>query len=207
MTFDELLAQIRDFYLRHLREAMAEVRKDPAAKIVAEPVLRDADGDVIGEGTLELPSRADVAVLRGGKVADSFQVTAEHDLALKPFTFPWTGGAQVTVGPFRWEECHFRLPGVGKDANVKPLADWFFAWFDQDDERGLYYSELQGVVHSMTDPAFADGAATFTIDFGSAPADVFEYLLDAIEQVGAKTIQIGNVNQPGEKQSNGQGQP
>src|SRR5207248_2628477 len=81
----------------------------------------------------------------------------------------------------------------------EPLADWFMAWFDQDDERGLYYSDLQGVVHCLTDPVFADGAATFTIDFGSAPADVFEYLLDALEQLGAKTVQIGNVDKPGDK--------
>ncbi len=195
MTFDELLTQIRDFYLRHLREAMAEVRRDPEAKLIVEPVLRNAEGEVVSEGVLNLPKRADIVVIRNGQVSDSYQVTAAHELALKPFTFPWTGGASITVGPFRWEDCQFRLPDLGPKANFKPLADWFLAWFDQDDERGLYYSDLQGVVHCLTDPKFDDGTATFSIDFGSAPAEVFEYLLDALEQLGAKTVQIGQVDQ------------
>lgn len=194
MTFDELLTEIRDFYLRHLREALAEARRDPDAKLITEPVLRNATGDVVSEGILHLPMRVDVVVVRAGQVSDSYQVTAAHELALKPFTFQWTGGASITVGPFQWEECPFRLPGVGPESNFKPLADWFQAWFDQDDERGLFYSDLQGVVHCLTDPEFADGAATFTIDFGSAPAEVFEYLLDALEQLGAKTVQIGQVD-------------
>jgi hypothetical protein len=195
MTFAELLEQIRDFYLRHLREAMAEVRKDPEAKLIVEGVLRNPEGEVVSEGLLDLPMRVDIVVTRAGQVVDSYQVKAAHELAIKPFTFPWTGGASITAGPFQWEECKFRLPGIGREANFKPLADWFMAWFDQDDERGLYYSDLQGVVHCLTDPKFDDEGATFSIDFGSAPADVFEYLLDALEQVGAKTVQIGNVGE------------
>lgn len=207
MTFAEILEQIRDFYLRHLREAMAEVRKDPEAKLIVEPVLRNAEGEAVSEGLLKLPMRADIVVTRAGQVVESYQVKAAHDLVIKPCTFQWTGGMTVTAGAFQWEDCHFRLPGIGLEANFKPLADWFMAWFDQDDERGLYYSDLQGVVHCLTNPKFDDEAATFTIDFGSAPADVFEYLLDALEQLGAKTVQIGQVNEQPKQNGEQQRQP
>jgi hypothetical protein len=157
---------------------------------------------VVSAGDLPLPMRVDVAIVKGGQVSDSYQVTAEHELSFKPFTFQWTGGSSITVGPFRWEDCHFRLPGIGPDANFKPLGDWFLAWFDQDDERGFYSSDLQGVVHCLTDPKYDDGAATFVIDFGSAPGEVFEYLLDALEQIGAKTVQIGQIDK--QRKENGE---
>lgn len=207
MTFAELLTQIRNFYLDRLREAIQEARADPGVRIITEPVLRNAQGAVLHEGPLDLPMRVDVAVVVGSQVKDSFQVVTGQSVGFKPITFSWTGGTAITVRPFAWEACPFRLAGLGPEPNLKPLADWFLAWFDPNDERGLFYSDLQGVVHGLTDPVVGDGAASFTIDFGSAPPDIFEYLLDALEQLGAKTVQIGPVDEEGEKDGKEQGQP
>jgi len=197
MTLSELLTQMRDFYLRHYREVLKEQRQDSAAKVIGEPILRTADGAILHEGLLHLPQRADVAIIRDGKVTDSFQVVTERTVSFKPFNFQWTEGAQVTVGPFQWEDCRVTLPGIGPGANFAPLASWFTSWFDETQREGMFYSsDLQGVLHRLTDPEFkeGEGAAAFTIDFGSAPTDVFEYLLDALEQSGAKTIHIGTLS-------------
>ena len=208
MTLGELLSQMRDYYLRHFREVLKEQRKEPTARVISEPMLCKADGEVAHEGVLQLPIRADVVLIRNDKVEDSFQVTTERTVSFKPFTFPWTEGAQVTVGPFQWENCAVRLPGVGPESNFKPLASWYTSWFDEDQREGMFYSsDLRGVLHSLSNIDFKEGAATFTIDFGSAPTDVFEYLLDALEQAGAKTIHIGEVEQAGQSERKQESQP
>jgi hypothetical protein len=198
LTLSELLTQMRDFYLRRFREVLKEQRQEPGVRVIAESVLRKADGEIAREGLLGLPMRVDAAVIRDGKVEDSFQIVTERTASFKPFTFRWTGGAEITVGPFQWEDCRIKLIGAGPESNFQPLASWFTAWFDESARKGIFYSDLQGVLHGLTGPQFEDVSATFSIDFGSALPDVFEYLLDALEQTGTKTIQIGLIEEEGQ---------
>ena len=196
LTLSELLTQMRDFYLRHYREVLKEQPQEAGVKVIREPMLRDAQGELVREGIMNLPRRVDVVIIRNGQVEDSFQIVTQRTVTFKPFTFRWTGGAEVCVGPFQWEDCRIKLHGVTAESNFQPLASWFTGWFDESQREGIFYSDFQGVLHSLGNPEFSEGAATFSIDFGSAPTDVFEYLLDALEQSGAKKIEIGQVTPP-----------
>jgi len=191
MTLAELLQGIREFYLKQLREVIERQRADSSIRLITEPVLRLEDGALAREGALALGMRVDLVVLSEGRVQDSFHVRADRTVSFKPFTFPWNERVQVTVGPFQWEDCALKLHGVESAEKLKPLVNWFDVWFDAEDERAALDKDLQGVVHCLTDPQFEGSTATLTVDFGTAPTEVFEDFLDAIDQCGATAVEVG----------------
>jgi hypothetical protein len=194
MTSPALLDDIRGFYLDHFRRVLKEKRRVPAAKIVTEPAWRLKNGLVGRQGPLNLPRRKDL-VVRSPTVNGSFQIKTERTLQFKPLTFTWGQGLTVSIGPFRWEECPVKLLGTTTDDQPLPLVDWYDRWFDEFDTKGPLKKDFQEVVHFLEISEQKDAATELTIDFGSAPKAAFEELLDALEQGGSNTVEIGQVDQ------------
>ena len=94
--------------------------------------------------------------------------------------------------PFQWNWIQLRLHGLDSDADWQPLREWFFRWFHEGDPAD---DELLGGIHFMSDPEEGDGAAEVTIDLGTAPVEAFEELLDAVGQLGANRLQIGQFDE------------
>ena len=53
-----------------------------------------------------------------------------------------------------------------------------------------FRKSISGVIHFISDPKREDVATIFEVDFGSAPVEAFEELLDAFQASGAKKIEI-----------------
>lgn len=105
----------------------------------------------------------------------------------------------VTIEPFtmKFRATDVHVEGISWDAAVlshdleniprAALNDWFDRWFDPDDTRFDPEADLQSVIHSLI---VEEGA--LTVDFGSAPADAFDELLDLLSAAGARRIVVGD---------------
>ena len=105
----ELLDGIRAFYLERFREAIEEHEADPGNEALVEPALRDATGEVVREGTLQLPCRGDLQVLRDGVCIAALTIDTERMLSFDPVEFTWEGRLQVELAPFQWNMCPLAL--------------------------------------------------------------------------------------------------
>src|SRR5262245_17941815 len=132
MDLQELLNQIRDFYLNHFHEVIKEKRRLPGAKIIAEPALRQPGGKVARQGSLRLPIRTDL-VIRSSTVNDSISVATEKQLDFDSVTAEWSATLKVYLSPFHWEECNIQADGLANRADWLPLCDWYEKWFDEFD--------------------------------------------------------------------------
>jgi hypothetical protein len=192
--FQELLSQIRQFYLDHFREILKEKRRLANAKIMAEPALRGAGGKVARQGNLKLPLRTDL-VVRSPTVNETFQVTTEKVLEFDPVVVEWTPTLTIQLSPFRWEECQFEAGGLGGRSDWQALVDWYERWFDEFDLKAPLKKDLQEVVHRLEDPQVKESMTVLTVDFGTAPITAFEEFLDALVACGADPIQVGEEQQ------------
>jgi len=203
MGLQELLSQIRQFYLDHFREILKEKRRLPMARIVAEPALRGPGGKVARQGNLKLPVRTDL-VIRSSTVNESISVAKEKPLDFEPVFVDWTPTLKVLLAPFRWEECRVLAGGLANQSDWHPLVEWYERWFDEFDLKAPLKKDLQEVVHRLADPQVKDGMALLTVDLGSAPIAALEELLDALANLGASSLQVGeeqNVEKPASSQS------
>ena len=194
MTSPGLLDDIRGFYLDHFRRVVKEKRRVPAARIITEPALRHKNGVAVRKGTLKLPVRKDL-IVRSVTVNGSFQISTDRALQFEPVTLDWGQALSVLISPFRWEECPVKVVGPALEDQSEALVEWYHRWFDEFDTKGPLKKEFQEVVHSMEVTEQRDGVTKLTIDFGSAPKSAFEELLEAFDQVGAGTLEIGEVDQ------------
>src|SRR5438445_9241838 len=98
MNLQELLNQVRQFYLDRFRDVVKEKRRLPRASIISEPALRQPGGPVARQGSLKLPVRTDL-VIRSTTAKDSLQVATEKTLVFDPVAVDW-GTLKVELAPF-----------------------------------------------------------------------------------------------------------
>jgi hypothetical protein len=192
MGFQELLSQIRQFYLDHFREILKEKRRLPNAKILAEPALRGPGGKVARQGNLKLPCRTDL-VIRSSTVNETIDVGTDKPLNFDPVVVEWTPTLTIQLAPFRWEECQVEAGGLRSRVDWQPLIEWYERWFDEFDLKAPLKKDLQEVVHRLAEPQVRDWKTLFTVDLGTAPIAAFEEYLDTLVALGADSIQVGEV--------------
>ena len=186
----ELLHQVRNYYLDHFHEMIKEKRRLPNSKIIVEPALRQTNGKVGRQGQLNLPLRMDL-VIRSTTVNDSVTVGTDKPLDFDLVTVDWTPNLGICLAPFRWEDCRVWVDGLAGRTDWLPLIDWYEKWFDEFDLKSPLKKELQEVVHRLADPQVRGGVTMWVVDFGSAPITAFEEFVDALASLGAVSIQVG----------------
>jgi hypothetical protein len=188
----QLLDQIRDYYVSRFIDAINEHSGADGVTVAHEPALCNADGDVLTEGDLALPVRGDLLVIRDGAVCDSLQIDTDGVLTFEPIAFDWPETKlHVNLQPFQWNWMQLRIFGLKDDADWTPIRHWFIRWFQENDPTD---DELLGGVHFCSDPEDGGGFTQVSIDLGTASVEAFEELLDALGQLGANRVQIGQFN-------------
>ncbi|HEV2946532.1 MAG TPA: hypothetical protein VGX70_04105 [Gemmataceae bacterium] len=186
----ELLHQVRNYYLDHFHEVIKEKRRLPNSKLIVEPALRKKHDSKVGrQGQLNLPIRTDLVVRP--TIHDSITVETEKALEFDSVMVDWTPNLKICLAPFRWEECRVWVDGLAGRTDWTPLIDWFEKWFDEFDLKAPLKKELQEVVHRLADPQVRGGVTMWVVDFGSAPITAFEEFLDALASLGAVSMQVG----------------
>jgi hypothetical protein len=193
MTVGQLVDDIRDRYLKEFRECMTYV-KQKGMEVMSEAVCTDENGALAREGTLNLPLRLDVVGLADGEGKDTICVDSITMLSFDPMDFKWTGGLPTRLAPFTWDACDIRAFGIPETSDWSHLRGWHDRWFDGEDTRQPDEHGLCGVIHFLSDPQRDGNAMIMRVDFGSAPVEAFEELLDALHDSGATKIEIGHDN-------------
>ncbi len=185
----QLLDEIRDYYVNRFIDAINEQSLADGVTLTHEPAFCDSNGDVVIEGELEVPSRVDLLVISDGAVSDSILIDTDGILSFEPIAFDWPeNDLNVDLHPFQWNWMQVRIFGLKTNTDWAPIRDWFIGWFQENDPAD---GELLGGVHWLSDPEYGDDYSQLSIDLGTAPVESFEELLDAIGQMGARRVQIG----------------
>ena len=191
MTVGQLLDDIRERYLNEFRKCIALVKQN-GMEAMCEAACLNADGTLAREGILDQPLRLDVVGFADGEAKETIRVDSNSMLSFEPIDFEWAGGLPTRIAPFAWDACDVRVFDIPKTSDWSHVREWFDRWFDgedthQADEHGLY-----GVIHFLSDPKHEGSATIIQVDFGSAPEEAFEELLDALRDSGATKIEIGH---------------
>ena len=194
MRIGELLDQVRQYYVDQLLKAQNELLADESVRLILEPELRGSDGATVQEGTLQLPVRTDIAVLRK-EVPELLTIDTERMLSFEPISFMWGADLEVRLGPFQWQAMRLQVP-LPQTTCWQPLQHWFWRWFKED--AGEHNKVLVGAVHFLSDPEVTNDAVTFVVDLGTAPVEAFEDLLDAVVALGATLCEIGHIEHTAE---------
>lgn len=136
------------------------------------------------EGALSLPLRGDLS-----DGTTMIRVDGAKQFRFQPLNFAWGASLRVRMEPFSWDSCPFRFEGL--PPAWAPLTGWFARWFDEVEERAPAYDGFYGVIHFMAAPKLVGTAFHGSVDFGSAPVDAFEQLLDAVGALGVRQLHIG----------------
>ena len=191
----QLLDEIRDYYINRFIDAINEQSLADGVTLTHEPAFCDSNGDVVTEGELAVPSRVDLLVISDGAVSDSILIDTDGILSFEPIAFDWPeNNLSVDLQPFQWNWMQVRIFGLKTNADWAPIRDWFIGWFQENDPAD---GELLGGVHWLSDPEYGDDYSQLSIDLGTAPVESFEELLDAIGQMGATRVQIGQFEEGG----------
>ena len=83
----ELLDQVRQYYLDRFIKTRDELLAEQNTRLLLEPELRGSDGAVVTEGTLQLPLRMDIAVIKDGS-AKTLSIDTERMLSFEAFQPP-----------------------------------------------------------------------------------------------------------------------
>ena len=193
MGLGDLLSRIRAHYLERFLEVADEHALEEGNQVILEAPFLDSTGSVAREGPFRLPMRGDVFVVREGGAQESLQVDTDTMLGFEPIAFDWNETISVELRPFQWNWCPVEFLPADGSTDLSPLVDWFNRWFEgQSGGEGT----LQAVVHFMSDPEMTETTIVTSIDFGSAPIDAFEELLDACTSAGAARVRIGASAEP-----------
>ena len=185
----QLLDEIRDYYVNRFIDAINEQSLADGVTLTHEPAFCDSNGDVVIEGELAVPSRVDLLVISDGAASDSILIDTDGILSFEPIAFDWPeNDLNVDLHPFQWNWMQVRIFGLKTNTDWAPIRDWFIGWFQENDPAD---GELLGGVHWLSDPEYEDDYSQLSIDLGTAPVESFEELLDAIGQMGATRVQIG----------------
>lgn len=185
MTVGAILDEIRDLYVSRLVAAVVEAKQDPDTSVIVEPELIDAQGDLVTEGILDLGVRHDFAI-RSATTAEVVRVDSDRIVSFSPFEFQWDT-LTVHLQPFQWDYCEINLtPPLDADGR-ELVAGWFRRWFDPADPD----AEVLGVTHFLSDPEQNGAYQRYYVDFGTAPVEAFEQLLDACVRGGVTAIVVG----------------
>jgi Lon protease-like protein len=155
-------------------------------EVLLEPAVRTDSGALENSGKLQLPRRADAAILVGTKAHPIENRVGRVGATRREFT--WHAALPVSFLGFGWDACLVHVRGWNK-ATRAATTDWFWRWFDRMDEKQKDEKGLRGVVHSL-DVASEDREAVLKVDLGTAPIEAFEDLLDTLQRAGASSVEF-----------------
>jgi len=183
MNLSSAIKAIRDANIAALSTAVNQ-----NTDCFVEPAYLDDDGEVVVEGPYNLPCRADLITRIDGCPGDSVMVNSALVNVFADFEVI-ESNIPLTIGTFHWDNANFTA-SLNTETDLAPLIEWFYSWFDAADENEPDAYGLYGVTHFMSDPHFVEDKIEFTVDFGSAPEDVFFSLIHKLSLLGAKFVSV-----------------
>lgn len=183
----ELVAPSRDAHVAALLEEQARAL-GAGREIETEPILRDAQGRVLRTGPLDLPARADLALIAAG-VRSTVQTEPVHAAGFAPVEVIRNPEFTASVAPFSWNRVGLSVSTAAREPVWIPLRHWFLEWFQA--RQTPLSPELEGAVHALGGPESGRFGWRFVADLGSAPVECVPALIAAVSLSGAVRLRIG----------------
>lgn len=184
-TIASIISQGREHYLDRYRSAIREYRgryHPSGPEVMFEP----------NGTTTPIPYRYFRIDLTSGAVSppNFTEVNVDPHAAFPATSFALQTGLRVLLHPFVWNAIEFVSHATPSDLSL--LTRWVNRWLDFGDTKPQDNDGLSGVVHSVTFPVAKDKSWSFSVDFGSAPVEALEELLDTLPRLGITSVSIGS---------------
>ena len=183
----ETIAPVRAEFLARLLDRV-EGMSDSGFDFEQEVVRREADGSIMRNDVLNLPSRADIRIAEGGHGLD-IDLAPEVAECIEDRVIFLTEDVSLIMRPFAWNALVIGVDMAGNIRQFQRLRNWYLEWFQA---RLLYQSPgLFGCVHRLQGPERRNGQWELTVDLGTAGAEAMLDLLEALISCGVTKIELG----------------
>lgn len=112
----------------------------------------------------------------------------ETHINFEPESLTWQRKLKVRFEPIAWSDVEFEC--VELNVKKSQLEEWAIRWLDPKDQRPVDNHGLGGRIHAITYPKKKVNKQVFYVDFGSAPIQAFQELLQVILLAGAKKVRV-----------------
>ena len=106
----------------------------------------------------------------------------------EPQSMVWQKKLKVRLEPIAWNDVGFECTGL--NMNKSQLAHWAERWMDPENKRPVDNHGLGGRIHAVTFPNKKVNRLEFFVDFGSAPIQAFQELLQVLLLADTKKVRI-----------------
>jgi hypothetical protein len=191
MELPAYVKDIRASYLKFFRSTLAEMRRREAG-VVPEVLIR-VNGPPEMDEVYHL-LRADILSQENG--APQVTMIQLRSIPAGDTADILVGDQMVRVQPFLWEECSIAFSCVDPKLVRSRLQEWLLHRIDKEETHTPDQDGLHGIVHSMSPLLGVGTRHHFVADFGSAPVEIFEEVLNLLVQAGAQRISVGGSARP-----------
>lgn len=112
----------------------------------------------------------------------------ETHVNFEPKSLSWQKKMKVRFEPVAWNDVGFECTGL--NLNKSQLAQWAERWMDPKNTRPVDNHGLGGRIHALTFPNKKVNRLEFFVDFGSAPVQAFQELLQVLMLADTKKVRI-----------------
>ncbi|MDZ7925097.1 MAG: hypothetical protein U5M23_13835 [Marinagarivorans sp.] len=106
----------------------------------------------------------------------------------EPQSYVWQRKMKVRLEPIAWNDVSFECT----DFNLQKsqLEHWAVRWMDPNNQRPVDNHGMGNRIHAVTFPERKVNRTEFFVDFGSAPIQAFQELLQVLMLAGTKKVRI-----------------
>lgn len=114
--------------------------------------------------------------------------TPDTHVNFEPQSSLWQKKMKIRFEPIAWNDAGFEC--IGLSMQKAQLVQWAERWMDPNSQRPVDNHGLGGRIHAITFPAKKVNRLEFFVDFGSAPVQAFQELLQVLMLAGTKKVRI-----------------
>lgn len=112
----------------------------------------------------------------------------ETHVSFAPESFTWQRKLKIRFEPLAWNDVEFECTGLNMAKSQ--LEHWAVRWLDPQNKRPVDNHGLGGRIHALTFPQKKVNRQVFYVDFGSAPVQAFQELLNVLTLADVKKVRI-----------------
>ncbi|HEY7774096.1 MAG TPA: hypothetical protein VIC26_13005 [Marinagarivorans sp.] len=175
---------IRNHYLNIYLDAIAAFKNTHAQPDVE--ALASVDG-IQGQPEIFRWRRFDL-VDHATKPPQIANFNPETHVSFEPQSFTWQKKMKVRLEPIAWNNVEFECTELNMQKSQ--LEHWSIRWLDPQNKREVDNHGIGGRIHAVSYPVKKVNRHVFAVDFGSAPVQAFQELLQVLMLAGTKKVRI-----------------
>jgi hypothetical protein len=183
-NFQRYVTNIRNHFMNIYLDAIATF-KASHEKVEVE-TLASVTG-IKGQPEIFRWRRFDL-VDQGPKPPQIVNFRPDTHVAFEPQSLVWQKKMKIRLEPLAWHNVEFECTGlIPQKSQLEP---WAIRWIDPQNKRQPDHHGIGGWVHAVSYPEKKVNHQVFFVDFGSAPVQAFQELMQVLMLAGVKKVRI-----------------